>query len=504
MISKLPEEILEYLINELPPFTGVLIIKSDNEGSIIDYMGPHHEYLVNEPVSGKHIHEFVPALYGMIPPLVSPMVLNKIHLKNSVYVDIHIYESSENEFWIFFVDQSHQVAELRDFLQKLNEKKFNKEATRELVTSNPYDVFGDLIMEIESEDKAILRSKIPEWFTDLAPGILTNSSIIYTDIFPFLEVFNIEANEFWNKNNDGHFRSGIWSETIPNKGDLALTATAILTNGDKYILIRPHEKEAGREQIGFQMAREQKLAYEKLEKAEAKLKTLLEYKDKFVSIVSHDLRSPVAAVLGISDMLINDKDELNKLNDFYQEMIYNIKEELEKLLDYNNKLYHWSNLELGNFEIVKNSSSLKDIIESAQRTSHTKFEQKNIIFTSNLKTDIIIDVDISLISQVINNLVSNAIKFTPIGGTIAIDVYEFDDHYDIAVNDSGVGMPEEVSSNIFSGFARNSTMGTSGEKGTGLGLGIVKKIIDAHGFTIRVESKVGEGSRFIISIPLEK
>lgn len=500
MLSKLPKEIIEYLISELPPFTGVLIIKSDYEGKIIDFLGPNIEYLNTIPEKGKPVHEYIPALYGMIPPLVSPIVFNRIQLKDNLYADIHVYSSNKGEQWIFLVDQSHQVEELKDILQKMNENKYNEESLKQFTDSNPYAVFQDLILEIESDNLAIIRSDIPNWFSDMSPVQLTNSSIEFTKTFPFLEVFIIEANEFWNKKTDGSFRSGIWTETIPGMGDIPLRATAILTKGTKYILIRPWEEEAGNEQLGFQMAREQKLAFEKLEKAEAKLKTLLEYKDKFVSIVSHDLRSPVSAVLGISEMLINDKKELNKLNNFYQEMIFNIKEELERLLDYNNKLYHWSNLELGNFEIVKTKTSLKYIIDTAERTAQSKLNQKKIVFSSNLINDIKVDVDQSLFMQVINNLVSNAVKFTPENGTISIDVTLKLNIIYIAIKDTGVGMPEEVSSNIFSGFTRNSTIGTGGEKGTGLGLGIVKKIIDAHGFKISVDSKVGEGSSFIITM----
>ncbi len=247
------------------------------------------------------------------------------------------------------------------------------------------------------------------------------------------------------------------------------------------------------------MARDQKLAYEKLEKAEQKLKTLLDYKDKFVSIISHDLRSPVAAVLGIAEMLANDKEELAKLDDFYHEMILSIKEEMLRLLDYNDKLYHWSNLELGNFKISKEEVSLKKVIETAQRTAEKKLSAKNISFSTNLHKDTKISVDLTLFLQVLNNLMANAIKFTPENGSISIDVKE-GNPMQIIVKDSGVGMPKEVSNNIFSGFARASTSGTSGEKGTGLGLGIVKKIVDGHGFTIHVESETGKGSSFIIEL----
>jgi signal transduction histidine kinase len=112
--------------------------------------------------------------------------------------------------------------------------------------------------------------------------------------------------------------------------------------------------------------------------------------------------------------------------------------------------------------------------------------------------------DETLLGQALNNLVGNAVKFTPEGGVITLGSILNKDSYDIFVSDTGVGMPESVSRKLFEGFTRKSTMGTYGEKGTGLGLGIVKKILEAHNFSIRVESEEGKGTKFIISVPLKQ
>jgi signal transduction histidine kinase len=354
-------------------------------------------------------------------------------------------------------------------------------------------------LKIEEDENIIINSNIPWWFSMLAPEYSENDKINIYEVFPYFEVFNIEADEFWAKKENGKIKSGIWIETLNDGQEIALSAIAIYLNSNKYIFVRL-EEEIDKEPVVLQLAREQKLAYEKLEKAERKLKTLLEYKDKFVSIVSHDLRSPVAAVLGIADMLVNDKKELSKLDEFYIEMIHNIKEEMLRLLDYNDKLYHWSNLELGNFKVVKEKVSLKKIISTAYRTAEKKLKSKNLSFSTNLKKDIEIDVDMTLFLQVINNLLANAIKFTPENGSISVNV-TVGDNLQIAIIDSGVGMSKRVSEGILSGFTRHSSLGTDGEKGTGLGLGIVKKILDAHGFTINVKSEEGMGSEFIINIP---
>ena len=502
MLKNLPENIIRYVIEELPPYTGILIFKTDSESNIISYHGPHKEYLRDTPQIGEAIHNYIPALHSMIPPLISPMVLNKIQLHNSVYSDIHIMEGDENEYWVFLIDQSHEVEGIRDILQKMNEAKYQSETGKsisEQANSSIIDAFDFINLEVLGNGKADIIGNTPDWFNLLKNMSLKDDHFLFTETFPYLEVFLFEAEDFWDTNENGKLKSGIWSETLSNGNDLALVAYAINHNNSKHLLIRPLEEKIDNEQIALQMARDQKLAFEKLEKAEQKLRTLLDYKDKFVSIISHDLRSPVAAVLGISEMLINDETEMSKLDDFYKDMIHSIQEEMIRLLDYNDKLYHWSNLELGNFEIVKTETSLEKIIRTVERTADKKLKAKGITFSTNLEVDFKINVDMTLFLQVLNNLMANAIKFTPERGNISIDIVK-NENLTLSVIDSGVGMPKEIAENIFDGFARNSTIGTGGEKGTGLGLGIVKKVIDSHGFDIHVESEIGKGSKFIITI----
>ncbi|PLX11161.1 MAG: hypothetical protein C0598_08825 [Marinilabiliales bacterium] len=499
MLTNLPEEIVRYLVEELPPFTGLLIVKTDEEGKIEGYYGQYVDYFTEEPKTGDYIHDYSPALFSMVPPLVSPMVLNKIKSQTNNYADIHIVDSDSDSYWVIFMDQTNEVEKIQDILQKINSGKLKAE-TGKSENNSLFDVFSYLQISIVGDKIGTVVGSLPMWFRKLNTKINESDKVLYTELFPYLEVFEYEAIEFWNQSKNGNLKSGIWTETTKDGSELVLNAYAVYYEDEKYLLIGEVESGIDGAQTSLQMARDQKLAYEKLEKAERKLKTLLDYKDKFVSIVSHDLRSPVAAVLGIAEMLLNDKQEISKLNDFNQDMLQNIKDEMLRLLDYNDKLYHWSNLELGNFEVVKEKNNLLKIIETAQRTAEQKMKLKNIRFSTNLKDNHFIDVDSTLFLQVMNNLMGNAIKFTPENGSISIDVNVKDGKTLISVNDSGIGMPLEVSKNIFSGFARNSSLGTGGEKGTGLGLGIVKKIIDAHNFEVFVESEINKGSSFIISI----
>ena len=194
---------------------------------------------------------------------------------------------------------------------------------------------------------------------------------------------------------------------------------------------------------------------------------------------------------------------MGKMDQEQASLMIHIREEMQRLLEYNDKLYHWSNLELGNFKIVKSEISFNEVAAYIERMQHLKLKQKNIrfILKPNHSKDFILLADETLLGQALNNLLGNAIKFTPLNGEIILGTRVKPDHLEIYVQDTGIGMTPEVSRNLFEGFTRKSTMGTFGEKGTGLGLGIVKKIVEAHHFTIHAESEPGKGSTFIISVP---
>ena len=509
MLKILPETILKYLIDKLPPFTGILMIKTSDEGIISGWYGNYNDYLEREPAVGEDVCDLVPALFGMVPPLVVPAVLNRIQTYGHCIADIHVVQDEENgDFWIFFVDQTKEVESIRQLLQRVNENQLKEQAKdREPFYRNPFSgmhLLDYIAFKKLDDDYFLLVAEIPGWFNDLDVNLpLLTDRVALADYFPFIDAFVIEAAEFWNGAKSGNLKSGIWTETTREGKPMYLNAFAINLEDSPYLLIKPMFEEFDTEQDLMQRARDQSLAFDKLAKAERKLKELLDYKEKFVSIVSHDLRSPVASVLSIAQLLNTDTNFLSHLSDFNREMIKNIQDEMVRLLDYNDKLYHWSNLELGNFELVKLFSNLEDLVKTAVRTAKPKLDEKHIVFTTKVDSLLTVEVDNTLFLQVLNNLIGNAVKFTPDGGSIDIGASKVDGYIELVVRDSGIGMPKEVQRGLFQGFTVQSTQGTHGEKGTGLGLGIVKKIADAHQINIQVESSPGMGTAFILQIPTE-
>jgi two-component system phosphate regulon sensor histidine kinase PhoR len=155
---------------------------------------------------------------------------------------------------------------------------------------------------------------------------------------------------------------------------------------------------------------------------------------------------------------------------------------------------------LGNFKVVKEKVQAHELSNFVRKMQGDKLKQKKISFSHHIDETFLIEGDETLLGQALNNLVGNSVKFTPEGGAISIHFRNEDERMWIEVCDSGIGMDEETCHRLFSGFTRKTTMGTFGERGTGLGLGIVKKIMDAHGFTIRVSSQPGKGSTFTIDL----
>lgn len=501
------DAITEYIISKIPPYIGLAIFHLDGECRLINWMGPVHKYIDQKPEKEIEIEEIAPYLTGMVPPLINPMVLPHIQTKTGHYVEIHIVEDELQQFWIFFVDQTRSAEKMQQLLQEVNSARLKLSANeRNGKVENRFAAFHLLdYATFAYKDKHYYPlGQMPSWIKEL-PGsaILDNDCLDLVEFFPFIEVFQYEAADCWENSIDGKVESGIWEEETLTGRQVFLKATAIRHTQTNYLLINIINREDKQDNQLIQKAREQRLTLDQLARTQKALKKLLDFKNQFVSIVSHDLRSPIGAVIGLSNFLLDDKELMQKMDQEQAALMIHIREEMQRLLEYNDKLYHWSNLELGNFKIVKSEISFNELAAYVERMQHLKLKQKNIrfILKPSHSKDLVLRADETLLGQALNNLLGNAVKFTPIDGEIILGTHEKPDHLEIYVQDTGVGMQPEMSRKLFEDFSRKSTMGTFGEKGTGLGLGIVKKIVEAHQFTIRVESQPGKGSTFIISIP---
>jgi len=243
-----------------------------------------------------------------------------------------------------------------------------------------------------------------------------------------------------------------------------------------------------------------KRAEEELKKSTENLLKLNETKDRFISIISHDLRTPFSSILGFTELLSNDetlsKDERSQYINF-------IKESSNSMLSLVNSLLDWTRLQTGRVKFEPQKIQAKTIIEKSINTLSGMSFQKGINIISTVGNDHFVFVDKDLIEQVFNNLLSNAIKFTSKDDKVAISVKPSGTarFLEFSVKDTGEGIKQENISKLFSVDTKFTSEGTSGEKGSGLGLSLVKDIVEKHSGKIWVESEYGTGTDFKFTLP---
>ncbi len=244
-----------------------------------------------------------------------------------------------------------------------------------------------------------------------------------------------------------------------------------------------------------------KKAEEELKKSTQNLIKLNETKDRFISIISHDLRTPFSSILGFTDLLAND-DELTE--DERKQYVKYIQESSRSMLALVNSLLDWTRLQTGRIKFEPQKNDVTKILTDSINALSGAAMLKGIEITSSLQQYLYLFVDKSLVTQVFNNLISNAIKFTNRNGKITISVNPANTSRFVQFNikDTGTGIKEEDIPKLFNIDSKFTSEGTAGEKGSGLGLSLVKEIIEKHGGTISVESKFGVGSEFKFTLPI--
>ncbi|WP_339889181.1 tetratricopeptide repeat-containing sensor histidine kinase [uncultured Flavobacterium sp.] len=229
------------------------------------------------------------------------------------------------------------------------------------------------------------------------------------------------------------------------------------------------------------------------------LKQINSTKDKFFSIISHDLRSPFSNILGFTNLLVEDYDTFDDAEK--KDIIIQLNKSAKTTFELLANLLTWSQTQTGQIEINKENLNLKELIDTSCAPYVSIAVQKNIDITCKVPQESTIYIDKNTASVFISNIINNAIKFTPQGGKIIVDYIENEDTIELHIIDTGVGMSQDTLDKLFKIEEHISTKGTNNEEGTGLGLILSKEFIQKNGGTITVTSQVGKGSHFIISLP---
>lgn len=253
-----------------------------------------------------------------------------------------------------------------------------------------------------------------------------------------------------------------------------------------------------KEELMIEMKRRVKVEAD-LVKSTEELKEINATKDKFISIIAHDLRGPFNGFLGLTEIFAEEADSMNKkeLRELSLELHKTAKTQFRLLSD----LLQWSRIHSGRMEFLPTTNKLDELVEFVFDIHKTNAENKNIALEKEYDNDFEIFADIEMMQVVFRNLISNAIKFTDAGGKITVKAVQNEKYSHIAISDTGVGIPSEDIPKLFRIDLHHSTDGTNNEKGTGLGLILCKDIIDKHSGNISIESTIGKGTSFTISLP---
>jgi len=237
----------------------------------------------------------------------------------------------------------------------------------------------------------------------------------------------------------------------------------------------------------------------KIEQSENELRVLNASKNKFFSIIAHDLKNPFHTVMGYSWLLSKDyerftEEERRKFASDIHNSTNNIFRLLQNLLE-------WSRSQTGRLIFSPREIEFKRIVENSVSVLRSLADQKNIAIKFSYNDDLILFADPQMIETVLRNLINNAIKFTPDNGLIEITANQIEDQISICVKDSGIGISIEDARNLFQIDSTVKRKGTNNEDGSGLGLILCKEFVDKNNGTIWVNSTLGEGSSFFFTVP---
>ena len=381
----------------------------------------------------------------------------------------------------FFVVQIYDITDQRNAQQALKESEQKYRTLAELL---PQTVF-----EFDFTGKFTFVNKIGlENFgysnEDFIRGLSVIEMVAESERLKFIERFQLQiqkqitlpSTEYLFRRRDGSVFPGIVHTNYIFKGEKFQSTTGIV----------------------FDITERLK-AEQALKESEKKLTELNVTKDKFFSIIAHDLRNPFSQILSIAELLVNNLDnfEKDKVKKFL-EVIHRTTKATYNLLE---NLLEWSRLQCGKIPFNPHRMYLNEIVTNCIELVQNVANSKRIEISSQLLQPVYAFADVNMIYTILRNLISNAVKFTGYAGKITISAYLQDSEIEIIVADTGIGIKAEVLNRLFRIDENITTKGTAGETGTGLGLIICKELIEKNSGTIRVESTVGEGTTFIITIP---
>lgn len=251
----------------------------------------------------------------------------------------------------------------------------------------------------------------------------------------------------------------------------------------------------------FQDLTERKQIETQLETRNEELKRLHNTTSKVYSVIGHDLRSPINAITGFADLLMDDLTEHGEEVEGARqklEIIYNSAHNVARLL---NDLLNWARIQTGDLHIHVEEFSVAKIVHENIELLSISAKNKGVNFSFSSHDKFFVEADERMVTTIVRNLLSNAVKYSEAGDTIQVQLGKYEDHWFLSVKDEGIGMSREKLESLSGSEMNKSKRGTANEKGTGIGLTLCKELAEMQGGTIEMESELGKGSKFTLKIP---
>ena len=330
---------------------------------------------------------------------------------------------------------------------------------------------------------------------------LTNAKIRianYTNLNPGKYTFMLKASNQQGEWPNYHFSLPVYIKPPWWKTKLFIISSIIFGTSLLFFSYYYRVHSLKKQQVILQNAVD--LKTDQLKKMNQALHNAIQTKDKFLSIVAHDLINPFNSIMGLSDVLLSNYKNMTENQTIETiQIINNSSNELFNLLD---NLLQWSRSERGLLEFYPQKIDLKGAIDKSISLVELSSKIKNILIEKQIPFDQCLAIaDDRMLSTILRNLLSNAVKFTPNNGKIIAKIDQTDNTYLISIIDNGIGISKENIEKLMHKNIKFSTSGTNDEKGTGLGLVLVKELIEKQNGTFEIKSIQGKGSTFTFSLP---
>ena len=452
---------------------------------------------------GMQIDDILPILLGIFPLSSEEITLEKVS-HNDFFGNIFI-QTNHHDVRIYFFSEPEKIKEWQEIHQKYNQDKLiSKLALRTKNNAIPSDIVDSLgFMGFEKTEAGYqIIANVPLWFRQIFPNYNYSSSIFQLEVlFPFLEVFFPEVNVLFNSSDLKRLYSGLWTVPISDNEDVILQASAVNTTTKKYIFIESISDRNPDKHFNLQKSRELSLKHSQLIKTEEALRELLKYREQFISIFSHDIKNPLAGSYSLMELLKSDKDFMASFNEENKNLFDIIIRNIKGILDYSEQLYEWSSLKFATIKLNIVDIDLLDLMNDIVVNFKERLETKQIEVVFEIEENLSLKADMTFIKNAFQNIINNAIKFSHFNSKIIISAKMKDNNTTIIIQDFGIGITDDIKDTIFDYDTKVSTYGTDGEKGTGIGLTIAKRIMDLHNANIGIDTVLKKGTSFILEFP---